>query len=100
MLQREQPRVVAIAPDNPVSIKTDRTNRYRLERADFARLQDAKRIRRLGAFLPAAGARAVGAQMRPEVDAAMAIVPFDDQTLLAFLLERDGTQRGNGHGDS
>src|ERR1019366_970848 len=86
--------------DDLIRIVADRADRQWLERYDLARFQDAKRVRRLEAFLPATGAGALAAQMRPRIFAAMAVVPFDDKTVLAFFLQRERTQRGHAHGDT
>ena len=98
MFQGIKPRIVAIAPNDLVRIIADGADRHRLERLDLARLQDAKRIGGLQLRFLATRAGALLAQMCPKIFAAMAVAPFDDETILAIFLESDGTQNGSGHG--
>src|SRR6476659_7578894 len=46
VVEREQPRVVAVAPGDAVGVVADRLDLRRLERHQLARLQDAQRVGR------------------------------------------------------
>lgn len=88
MFQGVNAGIVAIAPDDLVGISTDRRHTYRSERRQFVGLQNAERIGRLFALFAAAGARAVGAQVLPSVDAAVSIAPFDNQAVGTVFAQR------------
>ena len=100
VFEGEDAGIVAVAPDDLVGVMADRCDRYGLERRDFRRLQYAERIGGLLAFPAATGTGAMAAQMRPRKNAAMAVVPFDDEAVVAVLRESNGPQRGNTHGGS
>ncbi len=85
VFQGEDAGVVAVAPDDLVRVPADARHRDGRERSELAGLQDAKGVGRLFAFVTAAGARAVGAQVRPGVDAPVAVVPVDDETAGSVL---------------
>src|SRR5438045_2992097 len=71
--------VVAIAPDDLVGVAADDRHAHGGQGDQLVGLEDAERVRRLLALVAAAGARAVLAQMLPGVDAAVAVVPLDDE---------------------
>ena len=93
MFEREQAGVVAVAPGDFVGVLTDRRDADRLQWGQLGGLEDAKRIRRLLALIAAAGARTVRAQLLPGMDAVMAVAPVDQQAVVAFLAQREGTHR-------
>ena len=87
ILKRVDAGVVAIAPSYLIGVMPHRLKLDRLERHEFAGLENAEGIGRLQMLLAAAGTRAVVTKVLPRVDATMAVVPFDDQALVAFFFQ-------------
>src|SRR5262245_31854156 len=100
-LQRVNAGVVAVAPGDLVGVLADRRQADGAQRRQLAGLEDAERVRRLLALLAAGGAGAAVAQVRPGVAAAVAVVPLDDEVVVAFLAQSQrpqGLRAGSGHG--
>src|SRR5262245_34017511 len=75
ILEREDARIVSVAPGDLVGVVADRVDAERLERGQLGGLQDTERIGRLGVFVAASGARTPVPQVRPGVHAAVAVAP-------------------------
>src|SRR5207248_3133180 len=94
---------MAIVPGDLVRVVADRRHRrwrQRRPRSEVLGAEDPEGVRRLLVFFPAAGAGAVVTQMLPGIDAAVAIVPLDDQALGTFFAQSRGHQwirAGSGH---
>src|SRR5262245_7271660 len=69
ILEREDARVVAVAPDDLVAVDADRLEAQRLERRQLARFEDVKRVGRRAPLLATTGAGALAAQVLPGVHA-------------------------------
>lgn len=81
MFQSENAGIVAIAPDDFVSVTADRHHSYRGERYEFIGFENAKGIGQFVAFVAASGARTTIAQMLPSINAAMSVTPLDPQVV-------------------
>src|SRR5687767_165833 len=92
VLEREQPGVVAIAPDDLVGVVAHGSDAYRRVRQQLPRLEHPEGIGGLVALISAAGARALLAQVAPGVEARVPVAPVDDEAIAAFFAQRDGTQ--------
>src|SRR5437016_4346967 len=79
------PRVMSIAPGDLIGVVTDRRHGHWSEWHQFIGLQDPKRILGLGTFLTTTGTRAVVAQMLPAIDAAVTVLPLDNQAVCTLL---------------
>src|SRR5208337_4345140 len=97
VFQGEDAGVVAVVPGDLVSVVAHGRHRHGGKGRQFVGLEDAERIGRLLALFTAAGAGAVAAQVLPGVNAAMTVVPFDHQLVVAFLAQCQRQQ--SGHGD-
>jgi hypothetical protein len=97
VFQGKNAGIVAVAPGDLVGIVTHRGDLHGAKRYEFAGLEDAERVGRLFAFFLATGARAMIAQVLPVVDAAMAVIPLDNQAVFAVLAQAQRPQ-GARHG--
>ncbi len=87
MFQGVNAGIVAVAPDDLVSVPTDRRHTHGSEWTQLGGLQNAKRIGRLLPLLAATRTGAVGAQVLPSVDAPVPIAPLDNQAIRAIFAQ-------------
>jgi hypothetical protein len=93
VLQGVEAGIVAVAPGDLIGVIADRRESYGCQRHKLLGLENAERVRRFQAVLAAAGAGALIAKVLPGVDAMMAVLPVDDQTIGALFSERDWLRR-------
>src|SRR5258708_1223946 len=77
--QRKNAGIVTVIPSDLIGVVPYRRDRRGLERLQFGGFENAQRIWGFLAFFIASGAGAVLTQMLPKVNAAMAVVPLNDQ---------------------
>src|SRR5262249_9157437 len=76
-----------IAPGYLIGVMADRRKLHWFERHQFAGLEDAEGIGWFQTLLTAAGARTVIAKVLPGVNGSVAVVPFDDQAVVAVFFQ-------------
>src|SRR5262249_4264040 len=101
VLQGEDAGVVAVTPGDLIRVVPDRRDRDGPERFQLGGLDEAERVGGLDALLAAAGAGGVVAEVLPGIAAAVAVVPLDEQAVVALLAQGQrphGFRGGTGHG--